>query len=232
MIALPARLAVSPFRYLAGWAGLLIATLWVAWACGFALFLHEARQPINLPAHADGIVALTGGADRIETALRLLVEGRARVLLVSGTGGGAEFAELAHRAGLDPAPWESRVTLGRKATSTRGNAAETADWARDNGVRSLMVVTAGYHMPRALTELERVLPGVALYPVPVIPRPLNDTAVLLDTGMLRLMAQEYTKWLVARLGLSAFGPRHVSPAPAPVTRSSRGAPRPGQDHAG
>ena len=225
-------IAALRVRSLAWWAGVLILVASLAWGFGFALFLHEATQPSEPPAQADGIVALTGGADRIETALRLLAEGRARALLVSGTGGGAELAELARRAGLDPAPWESRVTLGRKATSTRGNAAETAEWARENGIRSLMVVTAAYHMPRALTELGRMLPGVALYPVAVIPPPINGAAVLLDAGMLRLMAEEYTKWLVARLGLSALGPRHDPPLPAPVTRSSRTAPRPGQDHAG
>ena len=44
--------------------------------------------------------------------------------------------------------------------------------------------------------------------------------------MLRLMAEEYTKWLVARVGLSAFGPRHDAPGPASAARISREAPRP------
>ena len=44
---------------------------------------------------------------------------------------------------------------------TRGNAAETAEWARAHQVRSLIVVTSAYHMPRALAELGRDLPDVA-----------------------------------------------------------------------
>ena len=36
-------------------------------------------------------------------------------------------------------------------------------------MHSLIVVTAGYHMPRALAELRRALPDVTLYPVPVQP---------------------------------------------------------------
>jgi uncharacterized SAM-binding protein YcdF (DUF218 family) len=167
--------------------------------------MHRVTQVEATPLEADGIVALTGGAERVETALHLLAESRARVLLLSGIGGGAELAELAHRAGLDPARLPGRVTLGRQATSTRGNAVETASWVRENGIRSLIVVTAGYHMPRALTELSRAMPDVTLYPVPVMPPAMHGPAGLRDRGTLRLMAEEYSKWLLARIGLSWFG---------------------------
>jgi uncharacterized SAM-binding protein YcdF (DUF218 family) len=179
----------------------LLALLWGA---GFAWFLRTALAEASPPPQADGIVALTGGASRVETALRLLADGRARLLLVSGVGGAAEFSELAHLAGVDPR-LRDRVTLGRVAASTRGNAAETADWVRDNGIRTLIVVTAGYHMPRALAELGRALPEVALYPAPVLPPGLRGGGN--DAAMLRLLAGEYTKWLAAEVGLSVLDPR-------------------------
>jgi uncharacterized SAM-binding protein YcdF (DUF218 family) len=213
-------------RPAAWWTGGVLLAACLAWGAGFGWFLHQATQATAPPVLADGIVALTGGADRIETALHLLAQGRARVLLLSGIGGRAEFAELAHRAGLDPTPWATQVTLGRKATSTRGNAAETATWVRENGIHSLIVVTAGYHMPRAITELARAIPGVTLHPVAVVPPAMQGPAGLRDGGMLRLMAEEYTKWLVARVGLSVFGPAHDAPDPASATRISREAPRP------
>jgi uncharacterized SAM-binding protein YcdF (DUF218 family) len=188
-------------RILALW---LPPVLLLGWAAGFGWFLHRviADAP-SVPAHADGIVALTGGAERIETALHLLAEGRARRLLVSGVGRATEFHEMARRAGVDPA-LGVEVTLGRAAASTRGNAAETAEWARGHGVRTLIVVTAGYHMPRALAELSHSLPDVMLYPVPVWPSSLRDGP---DLAALRLFAGEYTKWLVAELGLSALASR-------------------------
>ena len=167
------------------------------WAAGFAWFVHIAWVPPAPPPSADGIVALTGGADRVETALRLLADGRGRVLLVSGVGGPTEFAELARRAGIDKA-LGARVTLGRAAVSTHGNALETAEWAHANGVHSLLVVTAGYHMPRALAELGRSLPEIALHPVPVISQGMRGALPL------RLLAGEYTKYLAARSGLSAL----------------------------
>ena len=150
-------------------AGIAALGVLLAFGASFAWFVHQVDQPGEAPPHTDGIVAFTGGPERVETALRLMAEGRADHLLLSGIGGGAELTELAHRAGVDPLPLATRVTIGRSATTTRGNAAETAAWARANGIHSLLVVTASYHMPRAIAELARALPETQLYPLPVVP---------------------------------------------------------------
>jgi uncharacterized SAM-binding protein YcdF (DUF218 family) len=184
-------------------AALVALILALGWVAGFAWFVHVAIRSPEPPPRADGIVALTGGADRVETALHLLAAGRAGLLLVSGVGGAAEFAELAHRAGVNQA-LAARVTLGRAAASTRGNAVETAEWAHANRIHSLIVVTAGYHMPRALAELSRTLPDVALHPVPVLPPALRDGH---EMSALRLLAGEYTKWLATEAGLSVLASR-------------------------
>ena len=182
--------------------GLALA-LALAWAAGLAWFVIRAEQPAPPPGAADGIVALTGGADRVETALRLLADGHAPVLLLSGIGGNAALAQFARRAGLDPAPLAARVTLGRTALSTHGNARETAAWVRDHAVRRLIVVTAFYHMPRALIELGRALPGVTLIPDKVMPESLRDGPRDYATlgAMLRLLGAEYTKFLATELGV-------------------------------
>lgn len=199
--------AAAPRRWPRALASVLALGLSLAllWGAGFVWFLHTALTDAPPPPRADGIVALTGGAERVETALHLLAEGRARLLLVSGVGGAAEFSDLARRAGVGSG-LATRVTLGRAAASTRGNAAETADWARDNAIRSLIVVTASYHMPRALAELGRALPNVTLHPAPVKPPGLQGGGT---ATLLRMLAGEYTKWLAAEIGLSAFSPREA-----------------------
>jgi uncharacterized SAM-binding protein YcdF (DUF218 family) len=193
MIIFPRR------RVLAG-VGACLAVVLLSCAAGFAWFVHLAVRGPQAPGHTDGIVALTGGPERVETALRLLSEGRADRLLLSGIGGGAELSELARRAGVDPLPLASRVTLDRTAATTKGNALATAEWARANAIHSLLVVTAAYHMPRALTELARSLPGVTLYPLPVVqPERLSEAP-------LRLMAEEYIKFLATTTGLTSVLP--------------------------
>lgn len=208
--------------------GLLLA-LFCAWAGGFAWFVYAARRPGPPAPPADGIVALTGGADRVETALRLLAQGRAPRLLISGVARGVDLDDLARRVRVAPdAPegeameraMSGRVTLGR-AASTVGNAVETAVWARAHGLRSLLVVTAGYHMPRALLEIGRALPGVVLYPVPVQPPALRGAG---DLGTTRLLAVEYTKLLAAHLGLARLHPGELPQGEPLQGKLLRGAP--------
>jgi uncharacterized SAM-binding protein YcdF (DUF218 family) len=170
----------------------------VAWLAGFAWFVQSALRLDTGRPTADGIVVLTGGADRIAAGVRLLQQQRGRVLLISGVGHGADLEDLLRNTGIDPAPLQDRITLGRAATTTAGNADETADWVKSQGLASLLVVTAGYHMPRALTELQRSLPGTRLVPAPVLPPALRHGGSL---STMRLLAAEYTKFLAAELGL-------------------------------
>jgi uncharacterized SAM-binding protein YcdF (DUF218 family) len=202
-------MTVPPRRIMTIGAGVAILGVVLAFGTGFAWFVHRMGMPGQASPHADGIVAFTGGPDRVETALRLLAEGRADRLLLSGIGGGAELAELAHRAGVDPRPLATRVTIDRTATTTRGNAADTAAWARANDIHSLLVVTAAYHMPRATTELARALPEVTLYPQPVVTPERPDRSAV----PLRLVAEEYLKFLATTAGLSAVLPMRETPPP-------------------
>lgn len=174
-----------------------VAALVLGVAGGFLWFVHHATSPMPPGPEAPGIAVLTGGPDRVEEGLTLLGARPGARLIISGVGPDSGLADLAREAGLDPAPLAARVALGREATSTRGNAREIAAWARGAGLQEITVVTASFHMPRALLELRRSLPGVALHPHPVPPylaRPLP-------------MLREYAKLVGAALGLSALTER-------------------------
>jgi uncharacterized SAM-binding protein YcdF (DUF218 family) len=173
---------------------------------GFLWFLRAAAAPPADPAlRAEGIAVLTGGADRVETGLRLLLADGGARLIVSGAHRDARLQDLVRVAGLPPEAADlvaARATLGRAAATTRGNAAEIAAGARREGIGSIRVVTAGYHMPRALLELRRALPEAALLPHPVVPAPLRGSA---GPRAWRLLAGEYFKLAGAWLGLSRPG---------------------------
>ena len=184
-------------------AALAAATLLVLTIlAGFVWFAHIATAPAPPPAPADGIVVLTGGSNRIETGLNLLAAAQAPRLLISGVLPGTDWHRLARAAGIAPATLAGRVTLGCSAISTRGNAEETADWAARHDLKTLIVVTAFYHMPRALAELHRALPNVALHPVPVRPdSPRNGGT----RRRLLLLASEYLKFLAVHLDWRLHG---------------------------
>ena len=192
------RRSAALMRRSATGVAIALLLLGLAWIAGFAAFEHDVHQASEAPGHADGIVALTGGADRIDAALALLTEGRAPLLLISGVGHGADLAGLDHKVPLSSSQ-AARVTLGRLATSTRGNAQETASWVQANGIRSLIVVTAGYHMPRALLEIGRAVPRVTLYAVSVQTPALRHG---MDMATIRVLANEYDKYLASWMHLT------------------------------
>jgi uncharacterized SAM-binding protein YcdF (DUF218 family) len=192
-------------RRLLRWGGGAAALL-ALFLVGFLLFLAEIPEELADPARrTDGIVVLTGGAERVETGLRLLESGAAPRLLVSGVAARLTLAELARAHAREPGALTSRITLGHAAATTVGNAAETTAWARANDVRSLRVVTAGYHMPRALLELRRAMPETELLPHPVGPTTLREGA-LGPARVARLHLSEYVKYLLAAGGLSKLLP--------------------------
>jgi uncharacterized SAM-binding protein YcdF (DUF218 family) len=178
---------------------------WLGVALGFLWFLHvAAATPAEPIRRTDGIVVLTGGAERVRTGLALLAGGHAGCLLVSGAHPDVTLAALAASAGqtLDGLP--PCVTLGRSARSTHGNAVETAAWARAHGLESIRLVTAGYHMPRAALELRRLLPsGVAVIPHPVQPPALREAGAAGRGRTWSLLLGEYAKLIGAWLGLGA-----------------------------
>jgi len=177
---------------------------------GVAFDRAAAAPPADPALRAEGIAVLTGGADRVETGLRLLLADAEARLIVSGAHRDASLQDLLRGAGLPPEAAglvAGRATLGRAAATTRGNAAEIAAWARREGIGSIRVVTAGYHMPRALLELRRALPAESttaalLLPHPVVPASLRGPA---GPRAWRLLLGEYAKLVGAWLGLSRPG---------------------------
>jgi uncharacterized SAM-binding protein YcdF (DUF218 family) len=183
---------------------LLPLALLLLWLGGFIWFLRATQETTMDGSATDAIVVLTGGAERVETGFRLLAEGLAPRLFVSGVHPDSRLAELARGAGIDPVKLPGRVELGRAAASTRGNAVEIAAWAKQNRITTIRLVTAGYHMPRARAELRRAMPALGVVPHAVTPARLRETGAFWRPRIWGLMLGEYMKFLGAEAGLSAF----------------------------
>jgi uncharacterized SAM-binding protein YcdF (DUF218 family) len=208
----PRRRPARPLRRRLG-LGLLVGLPILLFA-GFAAFVQVAIDPATpQPGETDGIIVLTGGTDRVGTGFRLLAGGQAPRLLISGAHPEANLAEIAAAAGIDAGPFAGRVTIGHAAASTRGNAAEAAAWARAGDMRSLRIVTAGYHMPRAMLEMRRALPQTRLVDHRVPSAALRAPGAAWRPQLWALLAGEYARYLGAWAGLSgAFVPRREAHA--------------------
>lgn len=197
-------------------AGLLVVLM--IWTVGLLAFASRVDQstPAPEPAVADGVVALTGAASnqRIAAATRLLESEKAKRMLVSGVNRDATREDIRGLSRAARRLYDCCVDLGFTAATTLGNAEETAEWARANRYKRLIIVTADYHMPRALLELKAAMPDIALQAYPV-PTPVLDPAAWWKSGGgARLMIVEYCKYLaiLGREALLGLGPRDDKPA--------------------
>ena len=165
----------------------------------FVLTLPKPAPPVTATiSSTDGIVVITGGQQRLADGLDLLQSGAGKALLVSGVGQGVSKAILADELNLDPretAFLECCVTLEFQASDTRENAVAAGKWAQANGFRSLQLVTANYHMPRAKAIFTRKLPDIALSYWPVSPDDLDLDTWWKTPPIIRLLAREYAKYL-------------------------------------
>lgn len=168
----------------------------LAYGISFVLFVSNLPAiPADLP-RADGIVALTGGDERLDTAVALLERGVGRRLLISGVSQNATKAEVGKLSGGGPR-FRCCADLGYAAEDTHGNAVETAEWARQNHFNSLVIVTSRYHMPRTMQEFSAVLPDITLIAYPVDQSGIDLSGWWRHPRTARLLNREYTKYLAS-----------------------------------
>ena len=200
----------------------LLSVIFIAgliWLVGLFAFAHRVREltPADDPARADAIVALTGpSSERVNTAIRLLEQGKGERVLISGVNREVRRQELRELTPGSSRLFNCCVDLGFEAEDTVGNAQEIAAWARAKGYDDLIVVTSDYHMPRSLVEIRGALPGVRLTPYAVSTPSLDNARWWRAAVTARRMTLEYMKYLVA---LGREGVERVTrdrPAAAPV----------------
>ena len=177
---------------------LLAIFLLLGMLAGFVAFAFKVeRQTIQLHQKADGMIVLTGGADRIPDAIELFSKGHANRMLITGVNPGITRAEIGRFNSKYRELIDCCVDLGYEALNTSGNAREARRWAEQNAIhQSLIVVTSNYHMPRALAELHDALPGLVLIPYPVVSVKMRDSGWWQSPQAVRLIGSEYIKYIL------------------------------------
>jgi uncharacterized SAM-binding protein YcdF (DUF218 family) len=205
-------------------SGLLLriaAVAAIAYAAGFVIFAATLPHTPARVEDADGIVALTGGGARLDTAVALFERGVGKRLLISGVHATTTKHDL-KRIAHGGRRFDCCTDLGFEAENTRGNATEAAKWARVHHYRRLVVVTSSYHMPRSLAEFSAEMPDMTLEPYPVEPDGIDLKSWWRDPRAAALLQAEYAKYL-ASLVLTRFD--HAGRGDALDRNAARGEPR-------
>jgi uncharacterized SAM-binding protein YcdF (DUF218 family) len=171
---------------------------------GFIVFANSVDREHSVPQRsADGIAVLTGGMSRIDEAMTLLAEGKAKRVLITGVNRTTTTEELKELASQGDQYFTCCVDIDKEARNTIDNATETSEWVALHHYGSIIVVTSNYHMPRALAELARVMPGVTLIPYSVVDNNVHLERWWTYPGTTRLLLSEYLKYLPALTRLGA-----------------------------
>jgi uncharacterized SAM-binding protein YcdF (DUF218 family) len=182
-------------------AGSLIAILF-----SLPSFIETIRvQSRRSLASADAIVVLTGAAERIGDGVALLQQRRGRRLLISGINEQVQREDLVRLNPTLRPLLACCVDFGYAARTTVGNALEARDWAKRHAVKSLILVTSNYHIPRARAELANALPGVAIHTHAVPSDAQGFDHWWQRPATLRLLVVEYLKYIAAILRMAVEG---------------------------
>ncbi len=169
------------------WAAFAVLAVWSSPPAArlLAYTLESGLEPAGRPDDSvEAIVVFGGGVEPADAAQPqpragestyrrsmhaawLYARSRPLPVFVSGGpsgAGGAIIADLVRQvlvgAGVPP----ERIHLERRSTSTLENAVYTAELLRRRGIRSVALVTDGYHMPRARACLRKQ--GIEVAPAP------------------------------------------------------------------
>lgn len=174
---------------------LAIVTLWLGALAAFVVAsLRLADDPSVM---TDAIVVPTGGRQRIETGVQLLVDGRGKQLFISGVNQRVDRNELLRTLGPAAEKEACCIELGHEADDTFGNARETAGWMHREGYKSLRLVTSWYHIERGLLEFRRAMPGIVILAHPVFAPHIDPEGWWGWHGALLLVIGEFHKYLAA-----------------------------------
>lgn len=181
------------------------------WLTGLFAFAHDLKQEeaigqshmqsVVAGKKADTIIVLTGGSMRIERGLELLDGEAASNLFISGVYKGTEVRELLDLWKDNKEDLNCCIHLGYEAEDTEGNAKEVSEWMLRNKFTSAYVITANYHMKRALYlfNQDEILQALDLYPIYVTPKDFNLQNWRKSKKIRKIIINEYHKYLYAKL---------------------------------
>ncbi len=166
-----------------------VAGLFLIWIFGFVWFAASTPGPAG-DVETDAIVVATGEAGRIQRGIEVLDKGLAQEMLISGVNSNVTPDEFAAEFGVSRRQMNCCIDLGFSATDTRSNATEITQWAMANKHKTLRLVTSDWHMRRAESELNRLLPGSIVVVSDAVPTRIRVSVLVVEYH--KLLASEFT----------------------------------------
>ena len=168
------------------------ALIVLGYLLGFVIFAITLGKPAAAPDMKwDAAVVLTGGAGRIEHAVKVLERGQVKRVLVAGVDPTVTKKDIKRRLGRARKLIDCCVDLGSESVDTRSNAEEAERWLARHHYRSVLLITSDWHMRRARYEFKKILGDKF---------ELTTDAVRSEPSFVTLFG-EYNKYVLRRLAV-------------------------------
>lgn len=151
---------------------------------------------------SDAIVVLTGGKRRTDEGLSLLRKTGTGVLILSGVNRESDVNSIFLNK-IEKTEHRS-IILDKNSRSTYENAVEVRRIMEGRGLKSMVLLTSGYHMKRAFYIFRRVMPGYIRIKTYSVSSPNFDENRWWSGRSLGILAGEFIKyyWYVVRFGIT------------------------------
>ncbi len=143
---------------------LCFCLLWMLGVFVFAWKINNLKEISN--KKTDAIIALTGGRNRINEAVKLLNKQYSNRLFISGVDKDISLENIqnSHQLSLNN---HNIINIGYNASNTIENAIETTQWIKQNNIKSIRLVTSNYHIARSFLEFRELNPNLEIITHPV-----------------------------------------------------------------
>ena len=165
----------------------------------FTYYLSQISSTANRDntfVNTDGIVVLTGDKNRISEGINILKKNSSQRLLISGVNKKISNSVIKSLYANDT---ETRqlfnccIHFDKISKNTFENSRETYFWARDQNLKTLLIVTSYYHIPRVKLEFSRFFQKDSLYYKSV--KVAKDDESDISIEIIRKIIFEYIKYL-------------------------------------
>lgn len=166
-----------------------------AWVILFLIFCLGTVSLKYTPLQpADAIVVLTGGKDhRVQEGIGLLQQKWADTLFISGVN---KIVKTQDILGSTNSELKSTIHLGYMAENTHTNAIEINHWVKEHNIKSIILVTSFYHMPRSLLELKTIQSDISVIPYSIFPKEFDKSTNWIHTKYAWHLFLEYHKFII------------------------------------
>lgn len=156
-----------------------------------------------IPNNTGLIVVLAGSSGRINTAYELMKERQVPVLFVAGVYKAVSFDDLAREFKIDYNDRE-RIKIDNVSRTTLENAKVALQFAEENNIKTIVLVTSVYHIKRAELIFNKVFEdqGAMIIPYTAYTTKLESDSWWGDYRTFMNFLDEYFKFQLYRIALT------------------------------